>query len=191
MVIKGKTYLQALEKQNGKVPGELFDLGITQMLYAMKITRAELDTWFTMVEQTKWSFTIYSPLPEKADCRQVLEDLRARWISQKEAATELLRVIEENPAIKQEACLTKAGLRASIELGLWPLFFDHHKEQAFMTLQWEELPPAGRLDYFKTLSIKEQQKIWLAKPRAGKSEQQTRYELTQEVFNLQYGNDPK
>ena len=191
MIIKGKTYAQALEKQNGKVPGELVDLGITQMLYAMRITRGELDTWFTTAEQSKWQFTIYSPLPEKADCRQILEDLRVKWISQNAAAAELVRIEAEHKNINQDKCLTQAGLRASIELGLWPLFYSQHKEQAFLLLQWDELPQAGRLDYFKTLTRKEQEKIWLAKNLEGKTEKETREILTRKMYNLQYGNEPE
>jgi hypothetical protein len=190
MIIKGKTYIKALEKENGRAP-DCFDLGITQMLYAMKITRAELDQWFTTAEQTKFQFTIYSPLPDKADAKLILDDLRSRSVSQQAAAYELIRIEAEHKEINQDKCLTQAGLRASIELGLWPLFYDQHKQQAFLLLKWDELPPAGKLDYFKTLTTKEQEKIWLAKNIEGKTEKETREILTRKAFNLQYGNEPE
>ncbi len=60
-VIKGKTYSKALEKENGRAPGTLTDLGITDMLHRMRITEAELDAWYRMAEETKFQHTLFSP----------------------------------------------------------------------------------------------------------------------------------
>ena len=184
-VMKGKTYAKALEKENGRVPGGIVDLGITQMLYAMRITLAELDGWYSTAERTKFQHTLFSPLPEKADARLILDDLRLKMFSKHAAARELLRLEEESKALPEHTRLSAASLRAAIGVGMWPLFFEEHKQEAFLLLQWPELPLAGRLDYFNSLAIEEQERIWQEQTA------EAREKATRALFERQYKNPVK
>jgi len=150
-VIKGKTYAKAIEKETGSVPPGTADLGITQMLHGMRITVAELGAWYTQAEQTKFQFTTFSPLPEKADARQLLEDVRTQQRYTKEAATELTRIEQESKQINEPVPLAAGGVRAAIILGMWPLFCEQHKQEAYLLLEWEELPQPARLEYYYSL----------------------------------------
>ena len=181
-VIKGKTYARAIEKENGRDLPVLSDLGITNMLAEQLITLGELDAWYSLAEITKFQFTIYSPLPDKADARTILDDIRVQLIPMRNAAHELLRIEQESKALAEQKPLSPASLRAAISLGMWPLFFEQHKQEAFLLLQWAELPCMARLDYFSSLAAEEQQSIWQSKtPEA-------REAATQALYDLQYGN---
>ena len=183
-VIKGKTYSKALEKENGRAPGTLTDLGITNMLHRMRITEAELDAWYRMAEETKFQHTLFSPLPDKADARQMLDELRQKMIGLNNAASELLRNEKEQSALPCFSRLTMEGLRAAISLGMWPLFFQQHKEEAFMLLEWEELPEMARLEYFNGLGAEEQKAVWKA------STKEAREANTKAIFDRHYCNKP-
>jgi len=181
-IIKGKTYARALEKENGRAPDMIADLGITDMLSRMKITEAELEAWYQLAEQSKFQHTLFSPLPEKADARQMLDDLRQKMIAKQNAAHELLRIEQESKAPPRCIRLSSSSLRAAIGFGMWPLFFDQHKEEAYMLLQWNELPEAGRLEYFDRLGAEEQKSLWKLKTK------EEREEATKAIFDRHYCN---
>ncbi len=181
-VVKGKTYARAIEKENGREIPALSDLGITSLLAEQLITLGELDAWRRLAETTKFHYTIYSPLPDKADAQQLLDDVRLQLTPMRNAAHELLRIEQESKALAEQKPLSPASLRAAISLGMWPLFFEQHKQEAYLLLQWAELPCIARLDYFSSLAPEEQQSIWQAKtPEA-------REAATQALYDLQYGN---
>jgi len=183
-IIKGKTYARALEKENGRAPGTIVDLGITDMLYRMKITVAELDALYQLAEQTKFQHTLFSPLPEKADARQMLDELRQRMISKNNAAYELLRIEQESKTLPLYSRLTTSSLRAAISLGMWPLFFEPHKEEAYMLLEWDELPEAARLEYFNGLGQEEKETVWQ------QATKEAREKATKTIFDKHYCNNP-
>ena len=181
-IIKGKTYARALEKENGRAPETIADLGITSMLARMKITEAELEAWYQLAEQSKFQHTLFSPLPEKADARQMLDELRQKMIAKQSAAHELLRNEQESKALPGSTRLSSSSLRAAIGFGMWPLFFDQHKEEAYMLLQWEELPEAGRLEYFNGLGAEEKKSLWQLRTK------EKREEATKAIFDRHYCN---
>ena len=158
-VIKCRTYAKVVEKETGSVPAGLSDLGITHMLYAMGITLAELGAWYKQAEQTKFQFTSFSPLPEKADARQLLDDVRTQQIRLKEAAFELMRIELESQRMAEPVNLTVEGVRAAIGLGMWPLFCEQHKEEAFALLEWDELPRSARLEFYNSLPVEERRRV--------------------------------
>ncbi|NMW21417.1 MAG: hypothetical protein HKK67_07255 [Chlorobiaceae bacterium] len=181
-VIKGKTYSKALEKENGRTIPELHDLGITRMLHSMHITEAELDRWYTNAGQTKFSYSIYSPLPDKADAKQLLDDIRLQQLCLKQAASDFMRIERESQALPEHIRLTGKSLRAAIECGMWPLFYPQHKEEACMLLQWEELPEAARLEYYSGLGEEEKRAVWQHTTR------EAREEATKALFDAHYCN---
>ena len=150
----------------------------------MRITGAELDAWYRMAEETKFQHTLFSPLPDKADARQMLDDLRQKMIGVNNAASELLRNDEELNALPCSSRLTTGALRAAISLGMWPLFFEPHKEEAFMLLEWEELPEMARLEYFNGLGKEEKDSVWKA------STKEAREANTKAIFDKHYCNKP-
>ena len=181
-IIKGKTYAQALEKSTGHCPPpEISDLGITSMLHKMSITQAELDHWYSSAEQTKYQFTAFSPLPDKADAKLLLEEVRQKLVPKFLAAGELLHA-STMPSLASNERLTPAAVRAAIGMGMWPLFFPHHKAEAFMMLQWHELPHEAKVDYFAGLPEKEQRAI-----RAMREEK--REAATGKLFAMEYANN--
>lgn len=181
-IIKGKTYARALERENGRAPETIADLGITSMLSRMKITQAELEAWYQLAEQSKFQHTLFAPLPEKADARQMLDELRQKMIAKQSAAYELLRIERESQAPPSCSRLSSSSLRAAIGFGMWPLFYDQHKEEAYMLLQWDELPEAGQLEYFNGLGADEKKSLWQLKTK------EEREEATRAIFDRHYCN---
>ena len=151
-IIKGKTYAQVLEKNIGKCPPpEMADLGITAMLHKMSISQAELDHWYSSAEQTRYQFTAFSPLPDKAEAKLLLDEVRMKLLPKVRAAGDLIDA-SNRPAYTEGERLSPAAVRAAIDMGMWPLFFPHHKAEAFMLLQWHELPHEAKVDYFAGLA---------------------------------------
>ncbi len=181
-VVKGKTYAKALEKENGRDIPELSNLGIARYLLEQRITEGELDAWYRLAVTTKFQYTIYAPLPDMADARQMLDDVRVQLLAIRNASCELLRIEAECKALPEHTCLTLAALRAAISLGMWPLFFVQHKQEAYMLLQWPELPCLARLDYFNSLTPTEKECIW------EKATPQAREQACRALYDVQYGN---
>ncbi|NTU58901.1 MAG: hypothetical protein HGB00_08325 [Chlorobiaceae bacterium] len=181
-VTKGKTYAKAIEKETGRVPEGLADIGITAMLLAMQITHAELDAWYKSAETTKYQFTIYAPLPEKADARALLDEIRAANVSRRMTAENLLEMHQKSQEKPEKVQLSISGLRTSLELGLWSLMFPEQRQAVWMLLRWDELTHAAKWDYFKSLPRDERARILhLATP----DEREAR---TRELFKLHYDN---
>jgi hypothetical protein len=182
-VIKGKTYAKAIEKETGRCPEGLADLGITAMLRAMAITHSELDDWYKTAEQTKYQYTIYAPLPEKADARAILEELRQRNAVRVQHAQNLIEMAEKGQKTGEKERLSLSGLRTALELGMWPLMFPEQRQAAWMLLPWDELPHAAKWDYFRSLARDERARILhLATP-------DEREAATRALFDMQYNND--
>ncbi|MEI8102777.1 MAG: hypothetical protein WCG61_04530 [Chlorobium sp.] len=161
-VMKGKSYEKVLKAQFGYCIPEAQHLGIPEMLSKMVITQAELDMWYSRAEQTKYSFTSYTPLPDKSDCKELLDDVRFQLLCKKDAAHALLHANSgENALFGPDKQLTKSALVAACEMGMWALFFPQHKLQAFMTLRWDELPKQARLEFFGALSPSGRAAVWL------------------------------
>ena len=112
----------------------------------------------------------------------MLDDLRQKMIAKQNAASELLRIEEEQKTLPQYPRLTTRSLRAAIHMGMWPLFFESHKQEAFMLLQWEELPEAAKLEYFNGLGEEEKEAVWRGATK------EAREESTKGIFNRHYCN---
>jgi hypothetical protein len=182
-VIKGKTYAKAIEKETGRCPEGFADLGITAMLRAMAITHDELDTWYRTAETTKYQYTIYAPLPEKADARAILDELRQRNAVRVQHAQNLIEMAEKGHEKPEKTQFTVSGLKAALELGMWPLMFPEQRQAAWMLLPWDELPHAAKWDYFRSLARDERARILhLATP-------DEREAATRALFDMQYNND--
>lgn len=159
-VTKGKCYSQALEKNIGQTPGSGMELlGIDKMLLDMRITLAELDELFKTVNRTKYQFTTYSPLPEVADWRQCLDDIRLKNILRLDQAHQLLKAEAESKRLPENASFTPRQLKAAVDLGMWKLMFEEQRQACYMLLEWVDLPREAIDAYWCSLSADEKRGV--------------------------------
>ena len=159
-LIKGKTYAKALLKENGKVINDIgFDIGIGRMFREHNISRAELERWYNDAEKTKFEGHIFQPLPDKADAWKLFMEVRVKLFDLHRAAEELMEH-QKNHLLPTDTRLTREGIIASLDLGMWKLFAPEQKQETFELLDWLELPKEARLDFFNTLSPAEKSRIY-------------------------------
>lgn len=176
-VIKGKTYVKALLKENGKILNEIsFDIGIGLMLKKHNITQEELNLWYEEAEKTKFEGHIFQPLPDKADAWKLFQTSRRRLDKLTSAAKELHDAQQQllSPASAQK--LTRKGALTAIELGMWALMTAELKREAFAVLEWEDLPKKLKLEFFYSLKELTRKKI-LALTEAPQRKAATRNEF--------------
>jgi len=159
-LIKGKTYARALLKENGKVINEIgFDIGIGIMLRKHQISREELDRWYDNAEKTKFEGHIFQPLPDKSDAWRLFMDVRKALFQLRRAAEDLIDQ-QKHQLLPANIHLSREGLIASLELGMWRLLSSDQKEESFNLLTWDELSKEARLDFFNSLPMDEKSSIY-------------------------------
>lgn len=183
-LIKGKTYAKALMKENGRIVNEVdFDIGIGLMLRKSRISRAELDRWYSDAEKMKFEGHLFQPLPDKADAWRLFMEVRNKLFALRTAAEDLIDM-QKKKLFPVNTHLTRQGIITSLELGMWKLFSPEQKQESFSLLDWQELPKEAKLDFFHSLSKDDKSRIFtLPDPDA-------REEATRQLF-YRHLNKPK
>ena len=188
-LIKGKTYAKALMKENGRIVNEVgFDIGIGLMLRKSRISRAELDRWYSDAEKTKFEGHLFQPLPDKADAWRLFMEVRNKLFALRTAAEDLIDM-QKQKLLPANTRLTRKGTLTSLELGMWKLFSPEQKQETFSLLDWHELSREAKLDFFRSLPEDDKSRIFTLLNQNAR-EEATRQLFCQHLNKTESGRDP-